>query len=343
MKAFAKLLLFASLIFAPLCVYFGDVAREARGSFQSVGNSYRRDVNPNALHNVHALVEAISILYFASVAAFFRDSFFQSRHRKMSLTAIALCVAMLIWSLLLSSAVSFDEVWSAWITAVIALASLLLFASRSLSLPVCSSAFERPTNTIEVSESPAVSIDGGADERPLYEIGRRLAEAKFVLQCDVEHGGVVYPLVARRTRFELTKFGFCETIFVFRSFEHLTKPALRSFSADAFRCAMKKCVVPLPRGLFECVLCFPVAMVRFADNDAVASLRNEAPPKHWAAAEMPVLCGAGVTAYFEKTPLWGGAYYNGLRRLVRQFVGEYQLQSSNEKIATAARSKTIDA
>jgi hypothetical protein len=47
-------------------------------------------------------------------------------------------------------------------------------------------------------------------------------------------------------------------------------------------------------------------------------VREEAPPKHWAANEIPVVYDAATNRlhYFEKTPVWGAAYYKGFRKLI---------------------------
>ena len=53
------------------------------------------------------------------------------------------------------------------------------------------------------------------------------------------------------------------------------------------------------------------------------SIRNVTPKMRWAAAEIPVLfdCITGQLCYFEKTPMWGAAYYRGFRNQIQQFLG----------------------
>jgi hypothetical protein len=128
--------------------------------------------------------------------------------------------------------------------------------------------------------------------------------------------------LARRTRFELTKFGFSETFFVFRTFETITADALRKFSSDAFDLARQSKTIPLPRGIFESVWCFAVAIAERADSGVTDSVRNDAPTKHWAAAEIPVVFNQteGRLYYFEKTPLWGAAYYSGFRSQIKRYL-----------------------
>ena len=152
----------------------------------------------------------------------------------------------------------------------------------------------------------------------------RLASAGFVTLDDVPFEGRTFRVVGRRTRFELTKFGFSESFFLFGQFDRLTNEALRQFSADAFRCAKTRQVIPLPCGLFESVWCFAVAISKAVDERTLTSVRFDTPPKHWAAAEIPVVYDQtqGKLSYFEKTPLWGSAYYRGFRKQIRQLLGE---------------------
>jgi hypothetical protein len=160
----------------------------------------------------------------------------------------------------------------------------------------------------------------------LNTVRNRLAAAGFVILDNVAFEARKFPVVARRTRFELTKFGFAETFFIFQEFDCLTTESLRMFSSDAFRCAEKSRVIPLPCGLFEGFWCYSVAIAKAVDEPTVASVRSDAPPKHWASAEIPVVrdLTRGKLFYFEKTPLWGAAYYAGFRKQIQRFLGEQE-------------------
>jgi hypothetical protein len=152
----------------------------------------------------------------------------------------------------------------------------------------------------------------------------RLASVGFHIIDDVPFEGRTFRLLGRRTRFELTKFGFFESFFVFGEFDRLTNETLRQFSADAFRCAKKQRVIPLPCGLFEGVCCYAVAISEAVDERTLASVRFDTPPKHWASFEIPVVYDQtqGKLSYFEGTPFWGCAYYRGFRQQIRQFLEE---------------------
>jgi hypothetical protein len=155
-------------------------------------------------------------------------------------------------------------------------------------------------------------------------VRNRLAGAGFVILENVRFDGRSFPVVARRSRFELTKFGFSENFFIFEEFDDPTTKELRAFSADAYRYAKKHRAIWLPCGLFESVWSYAVAITREVNAPILASVRTETPPKHWASAEIPVVYveTEGTLAYFEKTPLWGAAYYAGFRKQIQRLLGE---------------------
>lgn len=157
----------------------------------------------------------------------------------------------------------------------------------------------------------------------LSTVRGRLAAAGYVVQDNFAYDGKTFPLFARRTGLEITKFGFSENFFTFFEFEHLTTDMLRRFSADALHCALQNCVVPLPRGFGESVWSYAVALAKSVDQATLATVRQETPPRHWAAAEIPVVYDQAQKKlwYFEKTPIWGAAYYAGFRHKIEKLLG----------------------
>jgi len=156
----------------------------------------------------------------------------------------------------------------------------------------------------------------------LGNVGRRLSSGGFKVFRDISHEGRTFKMVAHRSRVELTKFGNCETFFVLSEFDTLSREAMRQFSAKAFEYAKTARSVWLPCGLFESVYCFAVAIVEVLDDPTAEWVRNEPPAKHWAAAEIPVVYERSRRrlCFFEKTPLWGAAYYAGFRKQINTFL-----------------------
>lgn len=159
-------------------------------------------------------------------------------------------------------------------------------------------------------------------EAYLAGVVRCLRDEGFGCRENVRHGDYVFRWVAKRTRLELAKFGFSETFFAFAGFDSLDLDSLRAFSANCYRYATKARSISLPRGILESVWCFPVALVDRVDAAVSEAVRNEAPPRHWSSAEMPVIhdVSSGTLHYFEKTPVWGAAYYGGFRKQIGKFL-----------------------
>ena len=65
--------------------------------------------------------------------------------------------------------------------------------------------------------------------------------------------------------------------------------------------------------------CFPVVVCRSLSEDLKTWIRGYVAPKHWQASELPVLASLNDRElYFcEKTPMWGGLMWGGLRKSVR--------------------------
>jgi hypothetical protein len=150
----------------------------------------------------------------------------------------------------------------------------------------------------------------------------RLSSHGFTISQDICYEGQTFKLVAHRSRFELTKCGNSETFFVLGEFETLNRKLMRQFCARAFRYAKASRKVPRPCGLFEAVYCFAVAVVDVLDQATAQSVQNEVPPMHYAAAEMPVVYERSHNrlCFFEKTPIWGCAYYAGFRNEIKQLL-----------------------
>ena len=153
---------------------------------------------------------------------------------------------------------------------------------------------------------------------------KKLLSDGFVVTHNVTCDQRTFKAVARRTRFELTKCGFAETFFIFEEFDSPTEDAIRKFSSDAFGFAKRSKSIPLPCGLGESVFCFPIAAAKSVEDLVAHSVRTEAPPKHWAAAEIPVVVDETKQrlCYFERTPLWGAAYHRGFRTQIERYLGE---------------------
>lgn len=150
----------------------------------------------------------------------------------------------------------------------------------------------------------------------------RLEQEKYIRLESPAVAAGNFEAVALRSGWEWSKFGFSEVFFVFGRIEDPTEVNLRAFSARAMEFALNNRKIRLPRGFFESVWCFSVALTTsLADVDA-QKIREVSPPKHWAAAEIPVVFDEAQQriVYFERTPLWGAAYYAGIRKDIQRLL-----------------------
>lgn len=157
----------------------------------------------------------------------------------------------------------------------------------------------------------------------LHHIAARLHSDSFVPLNPQSYQPAGFKFAVRRTRFEIGKFGMAETFFVFADIPALTPQAMGGFSSAAFQLALRSKSVPLPCGLFESVWCFAVAITSDLHPQVAESIRSTTPPKHWSAGEIPVVFDAarGYLCHFEKTPVWGAAYYAGFRKQIQRYLG----------------------
>jgi hypothetical protein len=157
----------------------------------------------------------------------------------------------------------------------------------------------------------------------LQHVAGRLAANGFAALAPEKYQSAGFKYAARRSRFELSKFGVAEYFFTFAEIPNLTPDVLRQFSGAAFQFANHNKTASLPNGFFMATFCFAVAITANIHPQTAQFIRDSAPVKHWSAFELPVafdLMNGGLY-YFEKTPVWGAAYYKGFRREIQANLG----------------------
>jgi hypothetical protein len=150
----------------------------------------------------------------------------------------------------------------------------------------------------------------------LNHVSQKLAANGFRPLAPEKYGPMGFKYVAHRSRFEISKFGMAETFFTFAEIENIQPPTLQSFAGISFQLGNKNKSAPLPNGFFMSVFCYAVAITERLDPQVADWVRNTSPVKHWAAFEIPIVFDltSGELCYFQKTPVWGAAYYAGFRR-----------------------------
>lgn len=156
----------------------------------------------------------------------------------------------------------------------------------------------------------------------LSTVTQRLKADGFKITENVIYEDRVFKYVAKRKRSLVQYLSFETVLFIFVTFNSIDWWSLREFSEKCFRYAKKSKSTPFPLGLFESVLCFPVAIVEDIDAAIAEAIRNKEPPRHWRAQEMPVICAlkSGHLHYFEGTPTLNALFWNYFREMIRKML-----------------------
>ena len=137
---------------------------------------------------------------------------------------------------------------------------------------------------------------------------------------DIAWGEGGFDCVAVMSRFEITKFGFVDYTIVFVEFNDLDLRTLWDFSRAGFAFAERRGGMAMP-GLQGARFCFPVALCS-VDEGAVQAVRDVGAPLHFGAIEFPCVYDleAGELHYRQRSPLFGWAYYAGMRSMAARLL-----------------------
>lgn len=162
-------------------------------------------------------------------------------------------------------------------------------------------------------------------ERDFPIILKRLKKEGFRLTEGVQYRDHTFRYVAKRTRFELDKFGFFDTLFMFNEDCPPEISALRGLSRDCLDYALKKSRIPLPRGFLRGLVCYSVALVDQLDAITAETIRTQDPPRHWAAFEFLIAYERNTDQlhYLERTPKWGRLYWDHFRKVTFQMLSPW--------------------
>ena len=132
MKGFAITLIVVAVSFGIFSVVEGLEYEKHRGYYS---DPERSRLDDNARDRIQTTVKAVSIPFFLLFLAFFAKAVMRPGARKFAIPGMLICLVMLGWTLLLSRAVSFDEVFVAWVAAAGVLALLEGLTARALARP----------------------------------------------------------------------------------------------------------------------------------------------------------------------------------------------------------------
>lgn len=152
----------------------------------------------------------------------------------------------------------------------------------------------------------------------LNRVSQKLGANGFVPMAPELYQPLGFKFATRRSRFELSKFGMHDAVFVFAEIAELDALKMKTFADAVFEFARANKSVALPNGIFMSISCFPVAITSALDPKVSHWVKNSEPTAHYGGFEMPVIYDVtnGWLSYYEKTQLWGAAYTAGFRKQV---------------------------
>ena len=144
----------------------------------------------------------------------------------------------------------------------------------------------------------------------------RCGESGFAITEDVQIGDLACDVVAHKEGFELTRFGNAVYFYFLARRPSLSVEQLTDLSAACHAYALQNRRNKLPIGFFNGVFTFPFFCCEAASEET-ARFAEQYRPTHWSAQEFPVVVdlSTGDAHYFQKTPLWGAAYYRRSREI----------------------------
>lgn len=121
-------------------------------------------------------------------------------------------------------------------------------------------------------------------------------------------------LVYKRSRFEAAKFGNVDVYCCAKYFEKADVESFRSFSSKMYDLAMKY-RKGNPLGFGAMLIVYPIIVTENITQEVYLETKQYC-PKHFASNEFPCVIdlATGYVYYYEQTPIWGAAYYSGIRK-----------------------------
>lgn len=121
-------------------------------------------------------------------------------------------------------------------------------------------------------------------------------------------------LVFHKSENQLSKFGKVDSYIFIKHFSAVDANTLVQYSTKMYGHASKH-RAGMPLGFGAMLVVFPLIITDKISNEAYNAVMQYC-PKHFAAAEFPSIFDLSTEYlyYYDKTPVWGMAYYDGYRR-----------------------------
>ncbi|MDG6988367.1 MAG: hypothetical protein JRN21_03475 [Nitrososphaerota archaeon] len=159
-------------------------------------------------------------------------------------------------------------------------------------------------------------------------IADRLLDEGYSVQREIAIPSIPFKvdLIATRTRREISKFGWFTRTFVLSCVSDPTPESVQQFSSLAtdfgFATANRRQTGARASQRARTTLVVAAVVAEAAGNEVKDWIESDQPEKRWNAIDFRVLISGddGKLHYYKKTPIWGAAYYSGVRDYVDEML-----------------------
>ena len=157
----------------------------------------------------------------------------------------------------------------------------------------------------------------------LEELSSRLSQRGLLVKRGMGLDPYQLDILAIANAYEASKFGKMTRFITAASMDNVDAITVKDFSSRATQFSLENRESLLPRGFGGSLLSVPTIVSMSFSDDVKDWIGKNRPPKHFAAFEFPVLVSTADRQiyYYQKTPIWGAAYYKGFRKFVEEVLG----------------------
>jgi hypothetical protein len=161
-----------------------------------------------------------------------------------------------------------------------------------------------------------------SEQEYLSKVIERLKQQRYKISENITYENQNFKYVAKRTKFESERFGFCTTFFLFANFSTPNLGTLKEYSAKSYKYSLKSNWIHPSWGICYTIFTIPVALVNSIDDNTARSIRKQEPPRHWKAFENLAVVDVNKKLIYccEETYLWGYLYYEWDRLIIKEML-----------------------
>lgn len=182
-----------------------------------------------------------------------------------------------------------------------------------------------------VTPAPSVQSRDPALEDYLSGVSSRLSRIGFEIRRNVVVGGQGLALYAARNRFELSKLGTARRVIAVFEMDNMTPQSIEGIASSLMEHERDGSLGSSLAN--QSTFCFTVAVAKSVSDQVIGWTENTAGKRAWKGVSFPVAVSLTERRIYRpaKTPIFGAAYYRGLRKFADQNLGFWQLPTSQSQ------------